>query len=46
LSSTRRWAIVLIVLCALWIALMVAASYWGYVHRDPVRIEPVTSDTR
>jgi len=40
MSSTQRWVIVVIVLCAVWIALMVAASYWGFVHHDPVRIEP------
>jgi hypothetical protein len=32
------WIVVAIVAAIAWIALMVAASYFGYEHRSPVRI--------
>jgi flagellar basal body-associated protein FliL len=33
------WIALIIAGCVLWLGLMVAASYWGYLQRDPVRIE-------
>jgi hypothetical protein len=33
------WVVLIIVGCVVWLGLMVAASYWGYLHHDPVRIE-------
>jgi len=34
-----NWKIVVAVIIVLWLALMIAASYYGYITRDPVRIE-------
>ncbi len=33
------WKIVVGVICVLWLALMVSASYFSYEYRSPVRIE-------
>jgi len=35
----NKWVMILILLTAAWLGLMIWASHWGYVHRDPVRIE-------
>jgi hypothetical protein len=42
----RRWTLVLIAGCILWFGIMVAASYWGYVNRDPVRISSSTLEDK
>jgi len=33
------WVAVIAAICALWLAAMVVTSYFGYGHKDPVRIE-------
>jgi hypothetical protein len=33
------WILVIIAICGLWLALMIGASYLGYEHKLPVRIE-------
>jgi hypothetical protein len=33
------WVVIVILGCVAWLALMLGASYWGYIHKDPVRIK-------
>jgi len=41
-----NWKIVAAVLTVLWLALMIAASYYGYLNRNPVRIENWQPESR
>lgn len=34
-----RWVLILTFVIAIWMALMVGASYFGYEYKSPVRIE-------
>lgn len=34
-----NWILVIVIICGLWLALMVGASYFGYEYKSPVRIE-------
>lgn len=35
----RGWVLAIIAICALWLAAMVAASYYGLEYKTPARIE-------
>jgi len=37
--KTIHWVLVSVVIIAVWLIAMVAASYFGYEHRLPQRIE-------
>ena len=37
--GVRRWVVVIIAICALWLAAMVVASVLGLEYKTPVRIE-------
>lgn len=37
--GARRWVLVIVAICALWLAAMVAASALGLEYKTPVRIE-------
>ena len=41
-----RWALIALVVTVLWLALMVAVSYYGFQYKDPVRIEGWKPDPR
>jgi len=36
--SKTGWVALVILGCVVWLAMMVGASYWGYLHKDPVRM--------
>lgn len=38
-AAERRWVTVIVLICLVWLAAMVAASYFGLVYKSPVRIE-------
>jgi len=38
-SGLRGWVVVIMAICVLWLAAMVAASYYGLEYKTPVRIE-------
>ena len=33
------WKLVIAIICGVWLALMIGASYFSYEYRSPVRIE-------
>lgn len=37
--GVRGWVLAIIGICALWLAAMVVASYYGLEYKTPVRIE-------
>ena len=37
--KTIHWALIAVAIIAVWLAAMVAASYYGYEYRLPQRIE-------
>jgi len=43
--KTIHWVLVSFAIIALWLVAMVAASYFGYEHRLPQRIENWKPDT-
>jgi hypothetical protein len=38
-AGVRRWVLVIVAICALWLAAMVVASVLGLQYKTPVRIE-------
>jgi len=42
----RAWTLALVAGCVLWFGIMVAATYWGYLNRDPVRVSSSTMEDK
>ncbi len=38
-QSVRGWVLAIVVICVLWLAAMVAASFYGLEYKTPTRIE-------